>query len=109
MLFAGIEGHLSIDENNCLGVVGLRGDVDSFTTIVWPSNARLVHASGRWRVDRTDSDEAIEVGALLRGGGGFRDLSNPAELRDYNRFLTSKLSARCAKRTFGLNPDFSRG
>lgn len=109
-LLAGLEGRLAI-EDGCLGVSAFRGDRADFVTIVWPWNAALESApGGGWQVRQTQSGAIIPVGAAIRGGGGFGGTFDDAWLRDYNRHLTRKLSARCAaKGTFALNRDFRPG
>lgn len=109
-LLAGLRGRLAI-EDNCLGVTAVRGDDDqSFTGIVWPWNARLEPFGGSWRVVNTQTGATISVGQVLKGGGGFGPGRNASELREFNRYLTRDLSARCdAKGTFSLNREFGPG
>lgn len=107
-LLARIEGTLAIDYDSwCLGVITAGGNGTQFTTIVWPSNAELQWASGRWQVENTQTGETIIVGSKLRGSGGYLGDFDAQSLRRYNRFLAENLSADCAaKGAFVLNREF---
>ena len=109
-LLAGLRGRLAI-QDGCLGVTAIRGDDDeSFTTIVWPWNARLELSGAGWRVVNVQTGASIEVGQTISGSGGFGGNPDSAELRAFNRYLARDLSVRCAvKGFFTLNRDFRPG
>lgn len=105
-LTAGFNGRLAI-EDGCLGFVGDFGEIERFTTLVWPWNARLERSATGWQVRRTDNGTVFLVGGPLVGGGGFLPDLTGDELRRYNRSLTRKLSPECAaKGAWTLNRDF---
>lgn len=109
-LLAGLRGRLSI-EDGCLGVKAVFGnDHESFTTIVWPWNARLEPSGASWRIVNVQTGASIAVGQVIDGGGGFGGGADATELRAFNRYLTRDLSAKCAaKGFFTLNREFRPG
>ena len=108
-LLAGISGRLAIVDG-CLGIAADYERDPAFVTLVWPANAVLETGPAGWQVENRDTGERVQLGGKLIGSGGFSGGLDAESLRDYNRMLTSKLSANCAaKGVFSLNRDFRPG